>query len=760
MNTKRGILSIILVIGMCLTLSLPIPAGAEQSLTTEEKGDVLNQLTILAGNGSGYNLDAELKRCEAAVFVVRTMGKAAYVLTNKEQYWATKFPDVISTQWYAPYIGYCIDNNIISGSNGRFAPNDNIQEQAFLKLMLASLGYEDGADFTWNTVYEKAYEIGLISGEIFEGKNAQNKKFTRGNVVDILYASLKLENIIANLTLIQNLISEGVVTKEKAIELGIIEDGLAAQIEGINVLNQNWISIRLNKTIDKITMDDIKIYETNDFTKSLTSSITSQTTNEIILQTSNQKSEMSYTVELSNIVDRYGNISDTLSSTFTGYRNPNLISDFFKINRIEPINSNVINLYFTHPVNANSEIASYYEIVEGDSTFASGSDQDMTIKLMKSANNGVSIYLKGKSFTKDKDYKLQVSGDLTSSYGVELDEGEGESISFKGREDQSEDFSVVAVTALGSNRVSIEFSQEIDSNFAQKFINYSVTGPYNFSIPVTKAVIGGDGSKMGRVVFLSLMYPLDRSKQYVLRFEYITDIFKQSELEGREYSFSGAYPANTALGVIQTWSEDNGTVYIRFNSQLDASIATNRIYYSIRGVTDQTFYIMPEKVYYDESNGQYTAKLYIQNDRLMTSASRYKVTVLRGMKDIFGDAAPVDLEAIFTASNNDSAKPVMSRALIISKEAIKVSLNKEIAGELPNLLPSNYVLEYKVNGYSIAKIPTSVTYVDSKTLILKFSALSTEPAYTLRFDTLKDYFGLNIRTSADGQNSIGVTVGQ
>jgi len=759
MYKKRIIVSLFLVISLCIACILP--AYAQENLTTYEKAEVLNKLSILAGMDGDYNLSGQLKRSQAAAFIVRIMGKEAYVNANKEKYWSTKFPDVISTQWYAPYVGYCSKNNIISGlDDGRFAPDDPINEQAFLRLMLEVLGYKNDIDYTWNTVYEKAYEIGLIDFEVFSSRNVKNRQYTRGEVVEVLYNSLRLVNKETNITIIDNLINEGIVSPEVAEELGFVDDFEETAISSISPFNQNYITVYFNEAIEKPDAQNIKLYETNDFTKALTCNVMSLTENQLIIQTSNQIPDREYTIEFYNIIDKSGNLTELVASTFTGYRNPNLQSDFFKISKVEPVNRNVINVYFTQPVNENSKITLYYDILEGASTFASGKNQDMIISTMNSVKNGVSIYLKSKSFTKDIEYKLNISGNLTSAYGVKLNEGEGDNIIFKGRDDSGEEFKVASVMAVGSNRISIEFNREIDSNFAQKSVNYSVKGPNGLDIPVTKAILGGDGDKKGRIVYLNLMYSLDKTKQYTVRFEYIADIYKLSFLEEMEYTFSGAYSSNASLSISQVSAEDKGTVYIRFNKPLDLSMAENKVYYAIRGITDTTYYTIPEKVYYDESNGQYTVKLYLPADRLMTSGHRYKITVLKAMRDSFGESPVADLETTFTGSSNSNVKPVMNRAVIISGDSIKVEFSKEIAAETPNILVSNYTLQYSDGGVSIAKLPVSLVYVDTKTLVLKFDSLDLYTEYTLSFDALKDYSGLYTRTTSDGQNSIKVTIGQ
>jgi len=738
---------------------LPVSAAAV-NLTVEKKADVLKELTILTGAGDGsYNLDKQLERSEAAAFIVRIMGKERHVNANKDMYKITSFPDVPATKWFAPYIGYCYENGIINGyENGNFGPGDYIDEKSFLKLMLGVLGYENNVDYTWADVYDKAYEIGLIDAEVYERKHNTTRKYLRGDVVEVLYNSFKLPRKNDSVTVIQNLVNESIVTLSKAEELGLIESSVATEIQAINVLNANWITVTFNQGVYNVDNEDLKIYETEDFTKSLAAEVMSQTSNELVIKTDNQTPDKSYTLEIYNVTNTRGKVTDVLSITFSGYKDPNLKTDFFRISSVEPINRSMVNVYFTHPVNANSEIITNYSIYEGDELFAGGSYRDITVSTMNSVDNGVTIYLKTKTFTKDVEYKIDIDGKLTSAYGVQLNEGEGEAITFKGIDNANEEFKVVSVDALTANKVAVEFNREVDPAFAQKFINYTVKGPNGQEIPVIKAVVGGERDKKGKVVYLNLASSLDGKYQYILRFEYIFDIYKQSTLEGVEYKFDGAYATGATLRINQVVAEDSGTVCVRFNKSVDESTVLNKSNYSIKGVSDTSYYAIPEKVYYEEADGQYTVKLYLPEDKQMISGKKYKLTVLKALKDKLGDSPAKNLEYTFTGSGN-TAMPSISKAVIISNDSIKVEFAKEISGEIPNLLVSNYILQYADGGTTMSKLPLSMVYANPKTIVLKFDELDYNTEYTLKFNELKDYSGIYTRTAADGGNSIKVTLG-
>jgi hypothetical protein len=133
---------------------------------------------------------------------------------------------------------------------------------------------------------------------------------------------------------------------------------------------------------------------------------------------------------------------------------------------------------------------------------------------------------------------------------------------------------------------------------------------------------------------------------------------------------------------------------------------------------------------------------------------------LPSLRDHLGNSPSKILDFGFNGNGSSTAKPTMSDAVIISVDTIKVTFNKEIAIDVPNLLNTNYILEHEVSGEKIRRIPSSVLFYNATTLILKFDALEYDVSYTLSFIELKDYSGYNIRTQSDGSNSISVRLGK
>src|SRR5690348_10917339 len=100
---------------MIVLLLAPLTVGAEGTVTDTTKANVLNELKLLQGNGQDYNLNGSLKRSEAVTFIVRVLNKEEEVFTNSATYANTNFSDVKASDWFAAYVGFCVQQNIVDG---------------------------------------------------------------------------------------------------------------------------------------------------------------------------------------------------------------------------------------------------------------------------------------------------------------------------------------------------------------------------------------------------------------------------------------------------------------------------------------------------------------------------------------------------------------------------------------------------------------------------------------------------------------------
>ncbi len=761
----KKILSCVLITTILLSLSIRIFAAGTTASDISTMAAALNKLGILQGSNGNFHLNDKTTRTEAAALIIRMLGKANYVIQNTEQLKNTKYPDVPSKEWYAPYVGYCTQYNIMVGNpDGKFSPNQNINEKAFLKMALCALGYVYNTDFDWSNVYQKAYLAGIVTDPAYAAKAQDNNNYLRSDAVQVLYNSLNAMKKGTSTKMVFTLVNEGAFARDVIDTSGILGLDKATEIDITTATGFSSIEVNLNESIQSINAADITI---TDSTSTTTSAITTGgltvlsaavANDKIQIITSGQTPNKNYTIKINSVTDINGNISGPLTGTFKGFVRQEVASDYFRISKIEQISANVINVYFTHPVNNNSETASYYEFAKNGNTLITGSTQNITVKKLPSVGNAVSIYLKNTILTQGEVYNLKLSGKLTSSYGVRLNEGNGETVDFVATVASTGQLNVLSIEAQTNSSVKIVFSRDVDTSWAEKFLNYTVYDASKNMISVTRAAKSGVGDTGDRTIILSLAAPLDKTKQYEVKIEYIPDIYKQSSIEG-SFKFSGAYPENNDLGVKQTVSEYSNCVVLLFNKALDKSFATNTTNYLIKGITDGSFSTAPAKVYYEDTYGDIMVKLYLPSDKYFSSTQKYAIYIT-GLKDSAGGLQPPVIRVEFNGSSYSAVKPQIVDAVTISKDAVKLMFSPEIAFDLNNLNTSNYTLEYTENGETFKLEPISITYVDARTLVLRFDSIDYSKSYQIRFMTIDDYSGAYSRTAAEGGNTAAVRQGR
>lgn len=760
----RKIISGILV--MCLLLSTSIIVGAEtgSGLTGQQKAETLYQLNVVSGDGKGnFNLNGQLKRSEAASFIVKMLGKTDFVSSNKDKYKYTNFPDVKPTDWFAPAVGYCVEQGIIGGyPNGNYGPNDSVSEKAFLKMVLQALGYRNGIDYDYNTtLYQYAFSLGLVRDESYQTKVKDDTKYLRAKVIDVLFESMTQYLNGTTETMIQLLVRQGSVTKAKAIASGLLIDSIDAAVKEIVPNNSVKLTLKFSEPIKNISDSSINIYETTNKANKLTAAITSQNGDELVLKTSGQTVDKAYTIEITNITDMQGNFSSLLTANFTGFKATEIKSDFFKISKIDVVSKNMINVYFTHPVNVNSEDPAYYEIYDGSNLFVKGSTSNMSVGLLGSSNNAVSIFLKDRTFTEGTEYTLRVSGDLTSIYGVKLGMNNGDSMTFVGKALENEEFKLVSSYLINSKTLRLDFNKELSPDIGDWYFSYfRITDSSNNVIDITKAVLTGDNDMLGKCVLLTANYNFDKTKTYNIMINNLSDVTGQyNTINQKKYTFSGSYSDTSSINLVNVTPTDAGTITVYFDKPLDETSAGQNGNFSISGITHTNYYALPSKTYFNKAN-PYVVKLFLPSDKLLEGTKTYKLRVQPTLCDSLGNQIGKTLELGFNGSGSNTAKPSISRATIISNDTIKVTFNKEIALDVPNILPSNYSLEYTLNSQTLKKVPLSVNYIDGTTISLKFDKLDTATSYKLKFATLKDYSGNNITSDKDTDTSVLVVNGQ
>ena len=169
--------------------------------------DSLHEMGLFQGTQNGYDLDRTPTRAEAAVMLVRLLGKEdeAKALT-----YTAPFTDLKG--WEKPYVQYLYSNGLANGTNQTtFHPTGKCTAQMYAVFLLRALGYSDTADFSYANAIETAREQGIYDTGII---NVQN--FLRDDAAAASYTALSVSPKNSEGTLLDQLVSENAITEADA----------------------------------------------------------------------------------------------------------------------------------------------------------------------------------------------------------------------------------------------------------------------------------------------------------------------------------------------------------------------------------------------------------------------------------------------------------------------------------------------------------------------------------------------------------------
>lgn len=185
---------------------LAVTAGAANYTT---QADSLKDMGLFLGTDKGYELDKTSTRAEAAVMLIRLLGKEAEAKAGTYTYF---FKDVPT--WADKYVGYMYANGLTQGTSATtFGSSESCTSKMYTVFVLRALGYtEKNGDFTYSGAEDFAESIGLYSNS-----DSATGGFLRDDMVAISYSALfqapKGKN---NSTLLSQLASVNAVSTEVA----------------------------------------------------------------------------------------------------------------------------------------------------------------------------------------------------------------------------------------------------------------------------------------------------------------------------------------------------------------------------------------------------------------------------------------------------------------------------------------------------------------------------------------------------------------
>lgn len=174
----------------------------------------LKNIDVFRGSNVGFELDREPTRLEALILFLRLIGEEEAALSYTGSH---PFSDV--PKWGGgeadKYVAYAYAKGYTKGtSSTRFGASNTATLEQYLTFVLRSLGYRDGTDFDWTKSPEFSEKVGILLP--FDTEKIVRRGFYRDHVVYISYYALRANLKNSSITLIESLVSKGVITRNLA----------------------------------------------------------------------------------------------------------------------------------------------------------------------------------------------------------------------------------------------------------------------------------------------------------------------------------------------------------------------------------------------------------------------------------------------------------------------------------------------------------------------------------------------------------------
>ncbi len=215
---KRKMLAVLMA--AIITIA-SIQGIAVQADSISKEAQACKELGILIGaDSSGVSaeyLSTIPNRLQAYIISLRLKG--LYEEAG-EYHSSNNFKDAASAGWAANYLAYAKNNPELGWGgypNGTFAPTYKINGQAFYKVMLETLGYKQGSDFTYAETLDFAEEIGLVKNS---DDIATLKSFTVNDIAKGINNALNTKPAKSDKKLISIMVEKNFIQSDKAIAAG------------------------------------------------------------------------------------------------------------------------------------------------------------------------------------------------------------------------------------------------------------------------------------------------------------------------------------------------------------------------------------------------------------------------------------------------------------------------------------------------------------------------------------------------------------
>ena len=255
----KKFLSFILILSVFMTVCMPVKAAYSDVLPDTDYYSScarLADLGIIAGYEDGtFRPENTVTRAEFTKIIVCMMDKEKEARGSTGM---TGFFDVDAASWYTNYIRYAVSREILSGyADGSFRPNDTINLQEAVTILLRTLGYEEAEiGYYWpNNYLSAAASLGITSDVPLAPTDAVTRKYAAVLADRALFAKPSASLSAAN----TYLATTGYTVLEDALILDNDEESSSVTVLAGN-LKQNVANAYLSKTQTVLSAGDMYHY--------------------------------------------------------------------------------------------------------------------------------------------------------------------------------------------------------------------------------------------------------------------------------------------------------------------------------------------------------------------------------------------------------------------------------------------------------------------------------------------------------------------
>lgn len=151
--------------------------------STQTKAEALKELGLFVGDEGGFRLEDSMTRVEMGVMVMR-MNDGIAALREKGDYYASLCPFTDVPEWARSSIGFLYEQKLVAGQSADTFGTSAVSKRDYAVMMLRVLGIQHS--------YEDALAIAVTHGILTEEQASGSTVATRGDIVDMTYATLQL----------------------------------------------------------------------------------------------------------------------------------------------------------------------------------------------------------------------------------------------------------------------------------------------------------------------------------------------------------------------------------------------------------------------------------------------------------------------------------------------------------------------------------------------------------------------------------------